>query len=114
MKLHQGTDGDWIFFCPACHERHYFDKRWTFDGNMEAPTFTPSLRMGPSWRMPPGWEPNTAPRNPDGSYQTRPDGKLVQAVEYQCHLNITAGSVVFHPDCTHGLAGQTVPMEELP
>ena len=33
----------WIVWCPACDEPHMFDHRWTFDGNHEAPTFTPSM-----------------------------------------------------------------------
>ena len=112
MKLRQDTDGGWIFFCPACLGLHYFDKRWTFDGNMEAPTFTPSLRMGPYWRMPPGWDYEKA----KAEGRTKKDtitGRLPDAVEWQCHLNLTNGMLIFHGDCTHELSGKTVPMEEL-
>ena len=67
------------FYCPGCEELHHFRIRgadpWEFDGNMEAPTFAPSLRYGPSWQMPKGWDPDKAPKNPDGTYQVRPDGK---------------------------------------
>lgn len=31
------------FYCPGCDENHWFDSRWTFDGNMEEPTVAPSL-----------------------------------------------------------------------
>ncbi len=41
--------------CPACNSRHYFpigtpgadpdDPRWTFDGNVEQPTFNPSMNI---------------------------------------------------------------------
>lgn len=38
-----------VFWCPGCEERHTFtterDRKpvWVFDGNMEHPTFSPSL-----------------------------------------------------------------------
>ena len=106
-------DGGYIFFCPACKEGHFFDSRWTFDGNMEAPTFTPSLRLGPYWRMPPGWDYEKAERDANGELVRRADGRLVGAVEWQCHLNLTSGTITFHGDCTHEFAGKTVPMEEM-
>ena len=39
-----------LFWCPACKAAHTYDTggqhrpNWTFDGNLESPTFTPSLR----------------------------------------------------------------------
>jgi hypothetical protein len=51
--LRQASDGDILmFFCPGCEHGHQVTvngKRnevgatWTFNGNMEKPTFTPSL-----------------------------------------------------------------------
>lgn len=80
------------FPCPGCGHPHVFYvsglMTWTFDGNMEAPTFTPSLL---------------------NSCDTHINPKL-----RRCHLNLTAGKLQFHPDCTHGLAGQTVDMLEQP
>jgi hypothetical protein len=38
----QGLD-EWIFGCPGCDGMHYFDKRWTYDGNDESPTLSPSI-----------------------------------------------------------------------
>ncbi len=31
-----------------------------------------------------------------------------------CHYTLTAGMLTFAPDSTHALAGQTVPLPELP
>lgn len=47
MKLlvmdNQGAPG-YVFWCPGCEENHLFSTdRWQFDGNMESPTFNPSL-----------------------------------------------------------------------
>ena len=35
--------GGWLAFCPGCQCGHLFDSRWTFNGNHEKPTFTPSM-----------------------------------------------------------------------
>ena len=45
MKLlHRCDDGTFLFWCPGCEAMHGYDpKRWTFNGNMERPSFTPSL-----------------------------------------------------------------------
>lgn len=53
MKLRQrpweGVD-TYLFWCPGCEEAHIFTVRtdggrpaWSFDGNMQSPTFSPSL-----------------------------------------------------------------------
>jgi hypothetical protein len=117
VKLYQHPgekDQYLLFYCPGCKEVHAFDKRWTFDGNMEAPTFSPSLRIGPYWREPPGWDRETAPKNPDGSLQLGPDGRTLGAVEWTCHSFVRAGRIEFLGDCTHELTGKTVDLPELP
>lgn len=35
----------WIFWCPGCKENHYINDNWTFDGNVEKPTISPSVRV---------------------------------------------------------------------
>jgi hypothetical protein len=59
---------------------------WGFDGNMEHPTFTPSMRVSWSYGDPP--------------------------VPYVCHYNITNGQIIFHSDSTHQLKGQTVSLPD--
>lgn len=40
-----------MVFCPGCRQGHRFDvDRWSFDGNLEAPTFSPSMLV-----RQPGW-----------------------------------------------------------
>jgi hypothetical protein len=92
MKItkQDGTpDGRLLFFwCPGCHERHYFDvdrterPNWTFNGDFERPTFTPSLLY-----------PSKHPR---------------------CHLFLTDGVLIYLDDCGHDLAGKRVPLPDLP
>lgn len=92
------TYRDLRVWCPGCELSHRAtlvgetgDRPpvcWEFDGNMEAPTVTPSLLV------------------------TRSLG--LDHVEQQCHSFITAGQWVFLSDCTHNLAGQTVPLPPVP
>lgn len=83
------------FYCPGCKCGHAYrvplsdptkGPVWEWNGNREAPTFTPSLLM-------------TSPRG---------------ANEYRCHLFIASGMIQFCGDCSHDLKGQTVPMVEWP
>ncbi len=52
--VRQDYDGGrttWFFYCPACDALHTYSNRmsgggpgWDYDGNVESPTFSPSLR----------------------------------------------------------------------
>lgn len=33
----------WLFWCPACLTNHWWDSRWSFNGDEESPTVTPSI-----------------------------------------------------------------------
>ena len=95
QKLRQLTDHDgalvgYLVSCPACRGFHAFyterpnqiGARWTFDGNLESPTFNPSMLVAISET--PGYP------------------------AVRCHSFVRAGRIEFLPDCTHALAGQTV------
>lgn len=80
------------FHCPGCKNAHavpYVNVRphpqgkpiWFFDENYESPTIEPSLLVFGI------------------------DGKT-----HECHVVITAGVLNYQPDCTHALAGKSVPM----
>ena len=77
--------------CPGCKQKHFymtqeFDNHpvWSFNGDMEKPTFTPSLRA--NW-----------------NYKYK---------DFCCHFNLTNGIFEFQNDCTHSLSGQNHPMIE--
>ncbi len=108
------VDGRYMFWCPGCQEVHYFTKDWQMSGDPECPTFFPSLRYLPHWRMPPGWNPDNAPRDANGKLTIRADGKLVDAVEWTCHLFVKNGQIEYLSDCTHELRGTTIPLPDLP
>ncbi|WP_367187579.1 DUF6527 family protein [Henriciella sp.] len=77
-----------MFECPGCGQPHRVQigrgkgPRWTFNGDHERPTLSPSVNV--TWRK------------RDGSIHKR------------CHSFVREGSIQFLGDCTHDLAGQMV------
>ena len=70
---------------------------WTFDGNMESPTFGPSIRC---------FTTETTDDN---------DKPLPHPVERTlCHYFIKAGKIEFCGDSPHALAGRTVDLPDWP
>ncbi len=96
MKVLETTT-DWIIKCRPCG-RHYIPKAqrpnrtWNFNGNVGSPSFTPSVNEC---------------CNPPGHPDYRPDVKTSR-----CHFVVTDGNIQYCHDCTHGLAGQTLGLEE--
>lgn len=91
----------YMFYCPGCEEYHLIhvvgDKAWEFNGDVDAPTFSPSYL---TWADP---NPNVLPEyDPDGKYRNG----------FRCHSFIKDGKIEFLSDCTHKLAGQTVELPE--
>lgn len=95
------------FWCKGCEEMHVVSSGWTFDGNFDAPTFSPSVLVTSGCKTPqhkPGddcwctWnaEAVKAGQEPSGFQCSR------------CHSFVRGGRIEFLSDCTHKLAGQTV------
>lgn len=97
------------FYCPGCGFHHVYytmepyhnGAKWEFNGNIESPTFSPSLlnRWG-----------KYADPNFDDSDLTEDQKK---ALSGQCHLFVIDGHIHYCNDCTHELSGKTVPMEDI-
>ena len=118
MKLrtvtHEPGDGnpDFMIFCPGCNCGHGIwvtphsagRAVWTFDGDMENPTFAPSLLVT-SHR----WTPPVTPENLE-QWKAQPWEQT--KVETVCHSFIRKGNIEFLGDCTHELRGQTVPLPD--
>jgi hypothetical protein len=86
------------FYCHGCKHEHSYaiadeNPQWQFNGNLQNPTFTPSLL-------------NTMPVKNEvtGIYDLEKE---------RCHLNVTDGKIIYHKDCKHELAGQTVELAEI-
>lgn len=83
--------------CPGCKQLHQIwtkeftntsnpnHPKWSFDGDMEKPTFSPSLLINKN--------------------RADPERDI-----HQCHSFIRDGQWQFLSDCTHELAGKIVPM----
>lgn len=104
-KLRSVEGGGYTYWCQGCGEPHAVNSGWTFDGNLEAPTFSPSVLVT-------GVQTVKDERGEwTGEWVRGPDGKALPMV---CHTFIKGGMVQFLGDCTHGLADQTLPLPDLP
>jgi hypothetical protein len=93
------------FRCPGCDDFHQITVgTWTFNDDLERPTFTPSVLTGGVQ-----WDTELYPH-----FQKRKDRHPNVAVgdRIVCHSFVTDGRIQFLGDCTHVLAGQTVDLPE--
>lgn len=100
-----GQHVGWTIHCPACGEAHHLSTKWEFNGDLERPTFTPSLLVqsghhvtghsGPCWC----------------DYQREHPGEPSFSCS-SCHSHIKDGAIQYLSDCTHAMAGQTVPLPD--
>jgi Family of unknown function (DUF6527) len=98
LKPLNNTDdvlGGYQHWCPGCQTKHFIPiPRWGFNGNLEQPTFTPSVKLSRS------------------RYK---DGKEIPGTDHSyCHYVLTDGIINFQGDCDHSLAGQSVPLPDIP
>ena len=103
-KLRRAVNG-YVHWCPGCEESHILPDGWMFNGDLENPTFTPSFKHdGQARRI-------FVDGNWTGEWLRDANGNVVP---YVCHYILTAGILNYCGDCTHGLAGQSVPLPILP
>ncbi|MBB3239128.1 hypothetical protein FHW68_000600 [Pseudomonas sp. Tn43] len=88
--LATAEEGSLWFECPGCEMAHRImhgpgaEPRWSWNGNLESPTFTPSVLVRYRWA----------------------DGDRV------CHSFVTDGRIQFLSDGSHALAGRTVDLAD--
>lgn len=102
--------GGVMFWCPGCDGAHSINvgdgsgPRWNWNENVDKPSFTPSiLAQGETW-IPPVTSENYSKWECTPWEQTK--------VATVCHSFVTDGQIQFLSDCTHELAGQTVPLPD--
>ncbi|HEV3492443.1 MAG TPA: DUF6527 family protein [Reyranella sp.] len=78
---------------------------WTLNGDVNKPTFNPSVRIAGKQTV------RDAEGNWTGEWARDADGNPVDRC---CHYFLKEGQLQFLGDCTHALKGQTVPLPELP
>jgi len=86
------------FWCPGCCAVHCVriapgSPAWGFNGDFDHPTFTPSVLV-------------TYPANPEAG-----DDFAEWRTERRCHSFVRAGRIEFLGDCTHALAGRSIPLQ---
>lgn len=108
--------------CPGCGDAHVVpvnwrppgeagladsrEARWEFNGDMQAPTISPSILC-------------TSGHFADGrtecwcTYEAR-TGRPQPFQCVRCHSFVTGGKIQFLDDCSHALAGKTVDLPEVP
>lgn len=109
LKRHEDGDAGVVeydvlaFVCPGCASDGHsglhmlavntdlHSPAWTWDGNLDAPTLTPSILT--QWGM--------------------VDAAARGVAPFTCHSFLTAGVFHFLEDSTHRFAGQDVPMPDL-
>lgn len=104
------------FWCPGCREMHQVTTDqgrhpcWDWNLDFEKPTFSPSILVrGVRLDMP--------DEELDGildTYKLPEDRERILAdkrINTVCHSFVKNGQIQFLSDCTHALAGQTVPLE---
>ncbi len=105
--LRDTSDNGLVFWCPGCDMAHRVQHgagsgpRWTWNGDAERPTFSPSVRVTYDH-----WVPPASAENPNPGPQTK--------VRDTCHSFVVDGRIQFLGDCTHELAGQTVDLPPWP
>ena len=113
-KLRSLAGGHMAFWCPGCEEAHMIrvssetGSNWGYDGNPDAPTFTPSV-LTRSGHFMPGQEGKDCWCTFEQRTGEKPDFDCSQ-----CHLFVTKGRILFLADCSHALAGQTVDLPDFP
>lgn len=154
-RIVEHTDGRQVWtWCPGCDSLHPFTIEsggvlnggvtWTWDGNLERPTFSPSLLCHSSVHLCEGeHDPTPCQKYPDCDAKTHSVGAYVDGVLTwrfpegipddlervyacgaaphtrdpawgSCHSFLRAGRWEFLSDSAHHLAGQTVDMVSLP
>ncbi|HXR93556.1 MAG TPA: DUF6527 family protein [Steroidobacteraceae bacterium] len=108
--LRVAESGRCAFWCPGCEEYHSIRTRgqgaWGFNGNYDAPTFTPSVLVEGTRFTERGEQQHEA-WVAAGCQSPPPE---FERTDNRCHSFVTDGKIQFLSDSKHKLAGQTVPL----
>jgi hypothetical protein len=102
-KLRRTRQG-FAHWCPGCEQPHVIFDSWQFDGNLEAPTFNPSIKITGKKTI---WKDGKW----NGEWARDAQGNTLDDC---CHYFLHAGALKFCGDSLHGLAGKNMPLPDLP
>lgn len=117
-KLKLSRPGVYMHWCQACKSGHFFytnnanegKPNWNFDGNVEMPSFTPSMHIFYN-------EPTVDDDEIDRLMKLRETDKSIEVPSVRvttCHYYLTAGRITYMNDCQHSFKGQTVDLLDYP
>ncbi|HEY1179325.1 MAG TPA: DUF6527 family protein [Phytomonospora sp.] len=95
-------------WCPGCRELHWVTfgpDGWTWNGDLERPTISPSILVRHRH-----WEPPVTAENLE---QWKREPWEQHQVDRVCHSFVRDGVWEFLSDCTHELAGQHIAMADV-
>lgn len=105
-----------MFRCPGCNELHgvtienpnNLSDCWIFDGNVEKPTFAPSILVRSGHYL------DSVPNTDCWCTYNRdhPDAPVPYKCS-RCHSYVSEGRIQFLDDCSHELVGLTVDLPDL-
>lgn len=115
---HEIQKGSYWFECLGCKDTHlvntvansYNGSKWEFNGDLNRPTFSPSILVNSG---------HFADPNTDSCWCTYNQDLIERGEEPStfeckiCHSFIRDGKIQYLNDCTHELAGQTVEMIDI-
>ncbi len=115
-KLHKMRDGHYAFHCPGCECAHAVAVNgsrmdngagWQWNGSLNSPTLAPSIRCQTETFS------ELGKRQYDDWLNSGdvPPPKF-DSQHFVCHIFVREGMIQFLTDCTHKLAGKTVPIPD--
>ncbi len=108
--VHGPGKSGFIHWCPGCEEAHYIQTagdgpNWSFDGNVEKPTFGPSVKIE--------WTGGSM-----GGTNIEKNSVCIDKEKDRwqsiCHYFIRNGQIEYCSDSTHQLSGKTISLPALP
>ena len=109
MRARRATPDRVVFWCPGCDSAHMISDapgRWTFNGDFDRPTFSPSVLVTTGHHVP-----DFGSRNRNScwcTYDAEHSGEPSGFKCARCHSFVRDGQIQFLGDSTHALAGRTV------
>lgn len=114
-KLRKGDGNRILWWCPGCKEAHQINVgegslRWSWDGNVDLPTFSPSILVkGVRNNLTDAeWEDFDRMDVKADREKILADRRFASV----CHCFVRNGQIQFLSDCTHELRGKTVPLPD--
>ncbi len=103
-----------LFECPGCGNMHLLNvtaengrPAWGFNGDVDKPTLTPSILDRCGHHV------TGQPQPPNCVFCNEAKSEGYQSICTICHSFVRDGQIEFLNDCTHALAGKTVPLKDV-